>query len=685
MSVEHVAGATTPDPRKALLAQLRDVVRWYLFVRSATRQRDLVCDIVYSRQVVDCKGADLNTRGAIAGLVAALVLTPVALATGASSASANGPDSGNQLAAGDHYHPHQLRTVSKTQQYHIAITAAQGGQTPIKMGDLTQVTNVTLKHLDPRAPAIVVTFDAQQGLRVSVPVGTTPDVYRLRVLGTGCFQNQCDLNFDAKLTATVTPPIVATPGVEQFTEPSVDRIEHAAPLPAGGAVLEDELVVTLGSPHAPGTLSDARRLATLVGARVTGGIESLGVFEFRWTAAVQLDAITTTLQQQPGVTGVSRTTVGLVQANALPPGDWNDDGPATTWPFTQIRAQQAWDVTTGGSSVAVGIVDGGAVFKGHEDLNVTTVLAGSAAQHATHVAGLACAKANGIGLVGVSWGCPIVSSGIGGGTDKEVLAAMYNVAKSGVRVVNASLGYGVSGRPNLCLTAPEAKTYNDLAQQNSKPFWQLFDGPTGKNIIWTFSAGNNCSQGPQSPWAATWPLPNVITVTATNASGQLSSFSDFGPGVEVAAPGGVGEGIAGGAAGVWSTWVKSCYVFFQCSDYHQDMGTSMAAPMVAGVAALAQSIDLKKPAADVASCIVNSAGTAVGSASGRSSQPQLSSRQPQATYDGEPIPIVNAEAAVLCARGDLGTGSTPANPTTTPPSPVATLPAAPPTSAPAAS
>ena len=110
---------------------------------------------------------------------------------------------------------------------------------------------------------------------------------------------------------------------------------------------------------------------------------------------------------------------------------------------------------------------------------------------------------------------------------------------------------------------------------------------------------------------ASWALPNVITVAASNSNDTLASFSNFGPGVEVAAPGGVGVGISGGEGGIWSTLLKRCGPFglLRCSDYGQKLGTSMAAPMVAGLAGLACSANPSMSAADVGSCIVSTAGT----------------------------------------------------------------------------
>lgn len=87
------------------------------------------------------------------------------------------------------------------------------------------------------------------------------------------------------------------------------------------------------------------------------------------------------------------------------------------WPYTNTLTLRAWDkLDAKGGTVKVGIVDAGRVYAKHEDLNVAQTFGGNIYRHhATHVGGLACAKANGRGVVGYSWGCPIVNSGWGDG------------------------------------------------------------------------------------------------------------------------------------------------------------------------------------------------------------------------------------------------------------------------------
>lgn len=552
------------------------------------------------------------------------------------------------------------------------LTLTVGSATDVDI--LDQVDSFESLTLEPSPTAGVSWRGAtDQPLHVEANLGSSPGSTTLEASGTACVADQCQLPFHVTVHVTVTELQDVSAGSDSFTGPSEDRIAASDQIGTMGmASLADEVLLTIGTDDVPGTLARAKELAASVGASVTGGLESAGIYELRWSPAPDdLQAAVDALLAQPDVVEALASPMAPVGEQALPPGDWSDDGEAITWPFTRIRAQQAWDLAKG-TGVKVGILDSGRAFGDHEDLtpvsftgppnalnNVSDCDNGTGAVHghachASHVAGLACAAANGIGVVGVAWGCRVTSSGLpryedGARLTKDVLQYGRELAESGVRVVNMSLGRNFDGS---CTTQPESDELNSEVQRYDATAGvrRLFNDPVGRNVVWTLAAGNNCGEGVHSGMGVSWALPNVVTVAASNSDSKLASYSNAGPGVEVAAPGGVGVNIAGAQDGPISTMPVRCGPLGRstCSTYSPSTGTSMAAPIVAGVAALAFSAAPSRTAAEVGSCIVGTAGTRTGFVRSESNLPDGYTR----TIPLEnATPILDAEATVRCAQG----------------------------------
>jgi hypothetical protein len=119
----------------------------------------------------------------------------------------------------------------------------------------------------------------------------------------------------------------------------------------------------------------------------------------------------------------------------------------------------------------------------------------------------------------------------------------------------------------------------------------------GLGVVIVAAAGNNSSSTREYP--ASEEVEGVLAVGASTAADRLASFSNYGAWVEVSAPGKqIMSSVPGAGYGVWS-------------------GTSMAAPISAGVAALLRSVQPNLKAADAAAVLVASAARIRGRVSRR--------------------------------------------------------------------
>jgi hypothetical protein len=184
--------------------------------------------------------------------------------------------------------------------------------------------------------------------------------------------------------------------------------------------------------------------------------------------------------------------------------------------------------------------------------------------HGTHVAGLILAqRENGIGIRGVmgDWSKLMAvksQDAMGGGTMADVINAFRWAVDHGAEVVNLSLA----------------------SRQQNQALVDALDYAVAKNVTVVVASGNDGEEITSfnfiSPIGYAAGIRGVIGVGSVDADSKLrSSFSNYGPGyVEIAAPGSPGSSV-----GILSTFPKDQYAGIN--------GTSMAAPQVAGAAALA--------------------------------------------------------------------------------------------------
>lgn len=234
---------------------------------------------------------------------------------------------------------------------------------------------------------------------------------------------------------------------------------------------------------------------------------------------------------------------------------WNPDAVADA----DIDAPEAW-VRSTGADVQVAVVDTG-VQADHPDLGDAVVPGwdfwdndadpSDEHGHGTHVAGIVAARAgNDLGIIGVAPNATVmplrVLDATGKGRTSAEIAAFTYAAEAGVKVVNASFGSG------------SYSVGEDLViRQHPETLFVVAAGNDGVDL----------DEHPSYPCSLNYE--NVLCVGASTVADGPAEFSNYGAAnVDLFAP---GEDVA-------STWITDSYVL--------DSGTSMAAPHVAGTAAL---------------------------------------------------------------------------------------------------
>jgi serine protease len=316
-----------------------------------------------------------------------------------------------------------------------------------------------------------------------------------------------------------------------------------------------------------------------------------------------------------------------------PAGGWagfpNDPLYSKQWHMRQIGMPKAWQLADGGG-VIVAVIDTGVAYETFGRFHQVEDLAGlefvkpydfvnnkahgnDDHGHGTHVAGtIAQVTHNGKGVAGVARNVKIMPLKVlganGSGSVAGIADAIRYAADNGAKVINMSLG---GAFPSRVLKKAVEYAYN-------------------KGVVVVCAAGNE-SRGVGYPAA----YPGAFAVSATQEDEATTFYSNYGKEVDIAAPGGNTRG--GDAGGVLQNTIvvgnpeKSGYFAF--------MGTSMASPHVAGVAALVVGEGVTNPAM-VEQILKDTARKPSG--------------KQKYTSDRYGAGIVDAPAAVLAARSKHG-------------------------------
>jgi len=368
------------------------------------------------------------------------------------------------------------------------------------------------------------------------------------------------------------------------------------PLPAGPARLEGQILVDLVdglTPDRVSALGARHRLdlrynsphslgSALTVARVPEGEMGAVLARLASDPLVQSAEPNYLLKalEQPGVRASS---------GAFP----NDPLFRYQWHMEQIRVRQAWPWSTGRDAV-VAVIDTGVAWTDHErfhrveDLEGTRFVPGydfvnrnhyalDDHAHGTHVAGtVAQTTHNGKGVAGVAFDAAImpikVLSARGFGSLADIADGIRFAADHGANVINMSLGGPV---PSSVL--------GDAVRYAHR-----------RGTLVVAAAGNESRPRPSYPAA----FPESLSVSALDFQEELTFYTNHGPDIDLAAPGGDTRADRNGDGkpdGVLQNTIqigkpeKEDYLFFQ--------GTSMAAPHVAGAGALLASQGVTSPSA----------------------------------------------------------------------------------------
>ena len=349
--------------------------------------------------------------------------------------------------------------------------------------------------------------------------------------------------------------------------------------------------------------------------RAPGGGNRVGVFLLHSDApGFDPHAAARALRAEPGVLGAAPNL--HLQLDVVP----NDPMLSQEWwlgtSAAGVHAQTGWAHTTGDSGVVIAIMDTG-VDTGHEDLAakiwtnpgetagngldddhngfvddvhgwdfgdhdndpnpepmIDPSVGVDTGWHGTFVAGLAAAATNNAtGIAGIAWGCRIMPLKVSNAAGDIPLAA-----------VASAFDYAAAMRPAVL-----NMSFGTTDTSAASVFQPLVNEAFDAGIVCVAAAGNTGTDSLSFPAAC----ESVLAVASTNAANDRSSFSNWGTYVDIAAPGET----------MWSTIARNytyddtSQLFFEFlwgwdgfTPYMENDGTSFAAPIVSGAAALVRTL-----------------------------------------------------------------------------------------------
>lgn len=421
------------------------------------------------------------------------------------------------------------------------------------------------------------------------------------------------------------------------------------------------------------TQEDIAHVVQSLDGEVVGSIPGIDQYQIRTAAHTldELESICQELKKETCVFDAIYDQAFEMDGDVLPDDPWstwlwnkeewnvnNPDG--KNWWAEAIGAPEAWELTQNLDTIKVGIVDNG-FDNGHQDLKKKLKYVSpinNKADHGTHVAGIIGAKDNNKkGITGIVWNSELYTydwqlSGtqevvtklfdMPWSTFNQILSGMTVLVEKGAKVINFSVGQTASmngtsrSKDEIDVNGQYSSLYMNALLSRGYDFLVVQSSGNGNeneisvdavyNGLFASINSENCTVSKDVRYEDI--INRVVIVGAAQNDGNnrysQTYWSNAGERVDICAP---GDNIYSTIPGGWF------------GTYGYMSGTSMAAPMVTGVASLVWECNSKLSGAEVKDIVCDEKNTKYTVADNTSAQHPLNN-----TYR-----LVNAELAVKAA------------------------------------
>lgn len=400
----------------------------------------------------------------------------------------------------------------------------------------------------------------------------------------------------------------------------LQRVVAVSPEPLGGGVYVAGEVLVKFKPAS--SAQDRITSVAALGHAVVANLHQPGWVRVRIAPGQSMGQVLATYQSDARVAAAQPNYI--YRSAAVP----NDALYGQLWAFksatgNDMGLEPAWDHIADCSSVVVAVIDSGVDYT-HQDL-VSNMWNGGAGfpnhgydyvgdhdndpmdqfGHGTHVAGILGAVGNnGTGTTGVCQRTRIMAVRVlddtGAGTTATTMQGIGFAVTHGARVINMSLVSSGGFDPALSDAITEAQ-HGDVVV-----------------IVVAGNEGRNNDLAGNAAFPCAFTQPNLLCVTALDQNYALAVFSNWGPtSVDLGAPG----------TNILSTSLGGAYDTLD--------GTSMAAPQVAGLAAMLRAFNPRYTYADTVSAIRNG-GRPAGALAGLTATGKAADVMPSLAYLNPP-------------------------------------------------